>query len=149
MWWRFFKSIINNYRKDSNSLVDNRLLLEVYSGNVNILVTDDKQILQKANELYIGDFVLSSSDLLSKFEDKYPKNIDYKMLSIKLKKFSDVNINDDFFDSLKTDYIEFDEWFRKKGDEEAYVIQDKDNVKGFLYLKQEFENENYYNIEPF
>ena len=33
---------------------------------------------------------------------------------IKLKRFSDIDINDPFFDSLKDDYRGFVKWFNKK-----------------------------------
>jgi hypothetical protein len=54
-------------------------------------------------------------------------------------KFSDINVDDPFFDSLKVDYIEFTRWFFKKATEgESAYIQTRDNkIEGFLYLKLE------------
>lgn len=42
-------------------------------------------------------------------------------------KFSECDINDTFFDSLKEDYPEFEDWFRKKAaeDKEAFVFSVK------------------------
>ena len=61
----------------------------------------------------------------------------------KWKKFSECNINDPFFDSLKEDYIEFPVWFAKKSlaeGERALVCQDeKDEINAFVYLKPEAE----------
>lgn len=52
--------------------------------------------------------------------------------------FKNVNLNDVFFDSLKSDYKEFPIWFAKKGGESAYVFRNKHgDIDGFLYLKQE------------
>lgn len=63
--------------------------------------------------------------------------------------FGDVNLESNFFDSFRRDYKEFDSWFRKKSNDEAYICKDdKDNIQGFLYLKIEGENENYNNIQP-
>ena len=62
--------------------------------------------------------------------------------TIQLEKFSTVNLSDEFFDSLKSDYQGFDVWFKKKGDngEVAYVQRDEENrVQAFLYLKIEEE----------
>lgn len=62
--------------------------------------------------------------------------------TIQLEKFSTVDLSDVFFDSLKSDYHGFDEWFKKKGDcgEVAYVQRDEENrVQAFLYLKIEEE----------
>lgn len=53
-------------------------------------------------------------------------------------KFEDIDLADPFFDSLKADYAEFEEWFRRKGGEHAYVFRGESGlVEGFLYLKPE------------
>lgn len=60
--------------------------------------------------------------------------------TINLEKFHAVNLSDVFFDSLKSDYPGFEEWFKRKADagEEAYVQRDEfDQVQAFLYLKIE------------
>lgn len=58
-----------------------------------------------------------------------------------LKSFSEININDVFFQSLKEDYEEFENWFNrksKKKDEKAFVSYDEDeHITDFLYLKKE------------
>ena len=36
------------------------------------------------------------------------------MDNLKLEYFSNINLNDPFFDSLKSDYKEFSDWFNKK-----------------------------------
>lgn len=63
------------------------------------------------------------------------------MDNLKLKRFSDVNLNDPFFDSLKADYREFPNWFMRKanGNEFAYVLYNQHSIDGFLYLKEENE----------
>ena len=113
----YFNEVINKYSMDENSSIDNELLKEIYNDNVGILLTDDNVMLKKAEELYIRDRVLSSSELLNYFETKYPQNIEYKMLSVKLKEFKDIDLNSRFFDTLREDYngIEFDRWFKKEG----------------------------------
>lgn len=60
---------------------------------------------------------------------------------IQRKKFADIDLADPFFDSLKTDYSEFEEWFLKKGkkDKSAFVIEQDSSVEAFLYLKKEEE----------
>ena len=57
------------------------------------------------------------------------------------KKFTEVDINDPFFDSLKRDYTEFCEWFQRKGnnEESALVYYDSQGVAAFIYLKRENE----------
>lgn len=62
--------------------------------------------------------------------------------------FSELNIRDTFFDSLRNDYFDFDDWFYKKAsnNEEAYVLRDKGKLLGFLYLKKETEKDE--SIQP-
>ena len=57
------------------------------------------------------------------------------------KKFSEVDISDPFFDSLKSDYEEFPDWFQKKCKkrESALVYFDSFGVAAFVYLKRENE----------
>jgi hypothetical protein len=60
--------------------------------------------------------------------------------------FDQINLNDPFFDSLKTDYPGFDVWFDKKGQEKAYILRQNDLLEGFLYLK--YENGNINDVIP-
>ena len=60
---------------------------------------------------------------------------------LKWLKFSLIDLSDSFFDSLKSDYVEFSEWFNRKAaeGEEALVAKDDKGITAFLYLKQENE----------
>ena len=63
-------------------------------------------------------------------------------INLKHLAFGEVDINDEFFDSLKKDYPEFEDWYRKKREEhkDVYVQYDKNNkLQGFLYMKEEEE----------
>ena len=56
--------------------------------------------------------------------------------------FSELNLDDPFFDSLKDSYPEFEQWFKKKSDnnETAYVFTNENGlILDFLYLKNEEE----------
>ena len=67
---------------------------------------------------------------------------------IKKKKFSSIDINDPFFDSLKQDYKEFESWFISKSEKNkfALIFEENNKIDGFLYLKQ--EDEELLDIEP-
>lgn len=58
---------------------------------------------------------------------------------IKYLRFSEIDLNDSFFDTLKEDYAEFEDWFKRKSslDEKAYVQYDNNRVLAFLYMKDE------------
>jgi L-amino acid N-acyltransferase YncA len=55
---------------------------------------------------------------------------------LKVRKFSEIDINDPFFDSLKSDYAGFEDWFSRKAEKKAYILEDN-GVQGFLYFKKE------------
>lgn len=57
---------------------------------------------------------------------------------IEYKLFSEINLEDEFFDSLKTDYKEFSTWFNKKSEqgERAFLLEEN-GLQAFLYLKVE------------
>ena len=59
--------------------------------------------------------------------------------TITLKCFSDIDLNDTFFDSLKEDYPGFEAWFQKKSENnsKAYVQYTNNSLQAFLYLKNE------------
>lgn len=53
-------------------------------------------------------------------------------------RFSEIDLCDPFFDSLKSDYAEFSDWFARKEAESAYVFRNASGmIDGFLYLKHE------------
>ena len=63
-------------------------------------------------------------------------------MDLELRPFSDINLEDSFFDRLKAAYPEFPEWYAKKASqgEMAYVSHFEDGrVADFLYMKIETE----------
>lgn len=67
----------------------------------------------------------------------------YDVLSVKTAKFSDLNLNDPFFDTLKEDYPGFEDWFHRKTDDIAFVVQQDAQLDAFLYMKLEDKEEDY------
>lgn len=53
------------------------------------------------------------------------------------KTFAEIDLQDDFFQSLRDDYPNFDGWFRRKSNQGAFVQYENDKIIGFLYLKVE------------
>lgn len=66
--------------------------------------------------------------------------------AIILTHFSEINLEDPFFDSLKKDYEGFKEWFERKATDaksKAFISYDDENqLTDFLYLKKEDEEMN-------
>ncbi|MDH1472137.1 hypothetical protein [Shewanella sp. GD03713] len=60
------------------------------------------------------------------------------MENLRIEKFSQINLADPFFNSLKENYKEFSEWFHKKAENEALVLYNLvGGIEGFLYFKYE------------
>ncbi|WP_067841447.1 hypothetical protein [Amphibacillus sediminis] len=66
----------------------------------------------------------------------------YEVLSVRQKQFSELSLDDSFFDSLKEDYPGFENWFLRKSKETAFIVENK-GIQGFLYMKIEGEDEDY------
>ena len=62
-------------------------------------------------------------------------------MDLQIKKFSEIDLYDSFFDSLRESYPEFNEWYKKKADSgaTAYTYYINGHLKDFLYLKIEDE----------
>ena len=145
----FFLSAEKQFCADANDLKNYKTLYLVYDGIVDLLITQDQKLLEFASKLGIRKQVLSIDEYLNEVEKNFPTKIDYKMLSVKKEKFKNINLTDEFFDTLKADYPGFEKWFNSKKEEEAYIFKDKECIHGFLYVKTEYEDEpDYSNYEP-
>ena len=135
--------------ESANDKIDHQLLCEVFNSRVDLLITEDRKLREKAQKLGIGQKVYSINAFVSEKTEEFPELISYKMLSVKKELFGDIDLNDVFFDSPKEAYPDFIPWFNKKSEEEAYVCRtDEGVIKGFLYIKTEDQSENYSSIEP-
>jgi predicted nucleic acid-binding protein len=143
------QGVRSKYDKNENDSIDTDLLKEVFNERVDLLITEDRKVHEKANDLGISDRVFTIDTFLEKVVAENPDLTDYRVLSVKKEYFGNININDSFFDSLKEDYPGFEKWFNKKADEIAYICKAEDNqLLAFLYIKQEQYNENYSDIQP-
>ncbi|MCW3168479.1 hypothetical protein OMO38_08060 [Chryseobacterium sp. 09-1422] len=134
--------------KSTNDSNDTSILNELASGRVNYLITEDKGIHRKAKVLGIADKVYKIDSFIEKLVFENPDLSDYKVLSVKKEYFGNIDLNDQFFNSFKEDYAEFESWFNSKSDKESYVCLVEGKVKAFLFLKVENANENYADITP-
>ena len=144
------KNVSDKIDVNTNDINDTQLLNEVFVGRVDILITEDKKIHRKAAKLGIEDRVFTIDSFLEKTFAEHPDLVNYKVLNVQKLKFGRINLDDDFFTSLKEDYIGFDKWFIKKFDDEAYITVNSNNglLLSFLYLKVENKEEIYSDITP-
>ena len=144
-----FLKLIGIPEKSENDRIDDCLLFEVYSNRVNILITEDRRLIQKAIKLGLNDRVFSINAFISKATAENPSLIEYKELAVRKTYFGKIDLNDSFFDSFRSTYPDFNKWFARKCDEEAYICyNDAKKILGFLYIKTEGVDENYSDIDP-
>ncbi|HYV94014.1 MAG TPA: PIN domain-containing protein [Chitinophagales bacterium] len=133
-----------------NDFNDTKILNEVFCDRVDILISEDKKIHTKAAMLGISDKVFRIDSFLEKVTAENPDFVNYKVLAVKRDYFGNINLEDEFFDSFRSDYIDFDKWYNGKAgnNDKAYVCYEGIVLKAFLFLKLEEENENYSDIKP-
>lgn len=130
--------------------VGSALLNEICSGCVDILITEDNGIHEKAARLGLRSRVFAIDTFLEKVFAENPTLVPYKVLNVQKVRFDRINLKDAFFDTLRADYEGFDEWFARKSNEEAYITINSNNGKllSFLYVKVEGGEENYSDMTP-
>lgn len=141
-------NVSNQIDVNQNDLNDTKILNEVYTERVDILISEDKKIHTKAHHLGISDKVFRIDQFLEKIVSENPDLVDYKVLAVQKVDFAHVDLSNEFFDSFREDYIGFDKWFNKKADDVAYVCYQNTILSAFLFIKVEDENENYADIQP-
>ncbi|MGD9158681.1 MAG: PIN domain-containing protein, partial [Desulfobacteraceae bacterium] len=142
------QALSDDVDKSQNNINDTAILNELFSNRVDIIITEDKNLRHKASFLGISEKVFTIDAFLEKVIAENPDFTDYNILSVKKEHFGNIDINQPFFASLKTNYQEFVDWFNKKADETAYACYSDNNLMAFLYLKVENERESYTDIEP-
>jgi predicted nucleic acid-binding protein len=143
------KKVSEEFDKSTNDKNDTLLLNEVYKGTVDILITEDKGIHQKAKRLKIAEKVFTIENFIERVNIELPNLTEYKVLSVHKSYFGKINLNDNFFNTFKEDYPEFEKWFRKKSNEPVYISTNENGeICAFLYLKVEDKDENYSDINP-
>lgn len=142
------QALFDNEDKSENDRNDSRILNELINGRVDCVLSEDKGIKRKAHQLGIEDKVLSIERFLERAIAENPALVDYKVLAVHKHYFGEMNLADQFFDTFREDYPDFDVWFNRKADEEAYVCTYEGTLCAFLYIKVEGHEENYTKIRP-
>lgn len=147
-WSTSIRQLSDGIDKNVNDVNDTHLLNELYEESVDLLLTEDKKLHEKAKLLGISDKVFTIQTFLEKAIAENPELVDYKVLAVKKVDFGEIDLQDSFFDSFRDDYKEFDKWFKRKANESCYVCYENNNLVAFLYIKIESSKENYGNIDP-
>lgn len=108
---------------------DPHVIFNIHGGN-NLIAPNAGQAEQKVVE--------KPADEL---KNKIRNNQERRPMDLQVQRFSDIDLNDSFFDSLRASYPEFNEWYNKKAaaGATAYCYYVDNELKDFLYLKIEEE----------
>lgn len=131
-----------------NDRNDTRLLNELFLGRVDLLITEDRGLLRKSRALGIDHKTFTIDSFLEKAVAENPELVDYRVLSVRRTLIGNIDVSLPFFDSFRSDYPGFNQWFARKSDEPAYVCFQAGNLVAFLYLKVEDQREPYPDIVP-
>ena len=121
-------------------------LLSIYDVNRIMPGHTKEDLIDLMNKIY-GNELTKKKIVAFEFEYLYSDMKNNKVLIEEIS-VSDIDINDNFFDSLKKDYDGFENWFKKKQEDgyKAYVTTNNNMIASFLMLKIEDENELYYDF---
>ena len=89
-------NVSNQVDVNQNDLNDTRILNEVYTERVDILISEDKKIHTKANLLGISDKVYRIDQFLERVIFENPDLVDYKVLAVKKVDFAQVDLSMSF-----------------------------------------------------
>ncbi len=143
------QALSDKYDRSVNDINDSKILNELYSGRVDIIISEDRKLARKASLLALDEKVFTIDGFLEKVTSENPDLTEYKVLSVRKALFGHVNIDCSFFDSFRREYPDFNNWFNRKAEEPGYVcFAEEDRLLAFLYLKVEDDNEPYADIYP-
>jgi len=134
----------NSAQTAPNDAADNEILYALKCDAVHALVTEDRGIHDNARNRRLDGRVYTiqtADDWLRRLHDK---------INVRLPNVEDVPLysltsllSSPFFDSLRTSYARFDDWFRAKAQEgkKAWVVWDKPNELGAVCVYAHQTNE--------
>lgn len=129
-------------KDEAHDLIDNHILYTVYKDAVDFLVTEDRDIHKKAIKLGIDNRVLLIAEALTVFRGHLQKDSIIIPPALERKPIHNLNLSDPFFDSLKEEYPEFDDWFKKsKREGRNCLVNYKDDGSIGALLVYKFEDE--------
>lgn len=124
-----FKDTLADLPKSENDAIDNQLLCEVYLGRVDILITEDRKMIAKAEKLSLADKVFSINSFISKCINENPELIDYKCIQ----KYQEASV---FLNRNEIPFVpeDFHVIEKKSGEPVFSLFQKLESVLYLLYI---------------
>jgi len=123
--------------KSEHDRIDNAILFCIYRNAVDFLITEDREIHKKAQNLGLGDRVFLVAEALVFFNRFIPPKVQIATPPALIKAHVyDLNIDDPIFRPLIADYPTFREWFERisRDGRECYVSRRSDGTIGALLI---------------
>lgn len=115
--------------------LENKQLFQLYSGYVELFVTENERILTKARIAECRDKVLSTAEALNVLREKFEYTVPMHPVlnDCKVRTIED-RIAEPFFDSLRADYPKFNEWFDRcvKQNRDCYYLTVEGKLSALL-----------------
>lgn len=128
-----FLAMVKN--TNSHDAVDNLQLYQLYKGYVDYFVTEDLGIHQNAKRVNLEHNVMTVSAIDKVLKEKFTITIPSHpiLLEQSIRAIAD-KFSSPFFDSLRKDYVEFDQWLDKcvKENRKCYTLQVDDEIRALL-----------------
>ena len=135
---RLPEGVIELASHGTNDWVDNHLLSALWGNACDFLITEDVKIHTKSKRLNLENRVLQlrdAVDVLSALTDKLVRTKPYA----KFVYFHEIDYRQSFFDPLRQDYPEFDNWFANsaRSHRQAFIINEMGKLAGLAAIKEE------------
>lgn len=131
--------LFDEIEENSNDATDAKLLSAVIYGAIEYLVTEDRGIIKKSEELGLRDQVLKVQEANKMIEERSETFLE-TLPAVDKVYAHEINKSDPIFNSLREDYEKFDQWFDKCKREQriAWVIRKEDgNLAAICMIKKE------------
>jgi predicted nucleic acid-binding protein len=123
----------------SNDLIDCQILYSLKRNCVTYLVSEDQGIRKRARKSGIEDRVLNCKEAIELLERVYEeKHVDHPRINLDY--CYNLDIKNQFFDSLRDDYPGFDKWYLEKccqKHRKCWVIKSGEELAGICIYKPE------------
>ena len=127
---------------NDNDRVDNEILYAIFKDAANILVTEDRGIHKKAKILGIEGRVHYIQQAVQSLK-RLHQRVHVSLPNIKEKYLHQIDLDNNFFDSLREDYTEFNEWYKRssRSGRKAWIHENESGELGAILIYKEENNE--------
>lgn len=127
---------------NDNDRVDNEILFAIYKNAANILVTEDRGIHKKAKILGIEGRVHYIQQAVQSLK-RLHQRVHVSLPNIKEKYLHQLDLDNNFFDSLREGYSEFNGWYKRssRGGRKAWLHENESGELGAILIYKQENNE--------